>query len=244
MACASAVDAYLLRMGDRREAEDFDGVRAPHVATGKIVEQRGEEPARRLYAAFAEYDARFFSGKLGSPLVLITQAQSTRTHGDYVPRDILGLESRIRIAPAAVRRGERFALDVLLHEMIHAWQHELARDLETGYRGHGPAFAAECNRIGAQLGLPPVGVKGRGGLPDCAHWPMCVRPEGYYPGLYRKPTRGRVAGRRAFLPGPADFKGGASSRGFDVMRGWLRGLDAPILRLLRDEIDRLLAEAD
>lgn len=47
---------------------------------------------------------------------------------------MLGIESRIRIAPAAVRRGELFVLDVLLHEIIHAWQHEVAHDLEIGYR--------------------------------------------------------------------------------------------------------------
>jgi hypothetical protein len=230
-------------MGDpARDLKPVDDLRAPHVATAKVVSQRGQRPARSIYAGFAEYNARFFDGKLDSPMLQITQAQSLRTHGDYVPVDVLGLESRIRIAPATVRRGELFMLDVLLHEMIHAWQHEVAHDLELGYRGHGPRFAAECNRIGAQLGLPPVGVKGRGGLPDCAHWPMCVRPEGYYPGLYRKPTRNRVAGRRAFLPERADFKGGATSPGFALVRSWLRRLDAPILRLLRDEIDRLLAD--
>ena len=35
------------------------------------------------------------------------------------------------------------------------------------------------HQIGATLGLPPVGVKGRDGLPDSAHWPN--RPEGHYP---------------------------------------------------------------
>ncbi len=96
--------------------------RAPHVATGAVVETQGGLAAQRLYAAFGKYNARFFGGKLGAPLVLITQAQSLRTLGDYVARDVMGLESRIRIAPAAVRRGRRFAADVLLHEMIHAWQ--------------------------------------------------------------------------------------------------------------------------
>src|ERR1700722_15805742 len=163
--------------------------RAPHVATGAVVERQGEESARVLYVGFAEYNARFFAGKLGSPLVLITQAQSLRTIADYIARDVMGLESRIRIAPAAIRQGERFALDVLLHEMIHAWQSEIAHIAESGYRGHGPKFAGECNRIGELLGLPPVGVKGRGGLPDCAYWPMCVGPEGDYPNPYKPPHR-------------------------------------------------------
>jgi hypothetical protein len=65
--------------------------------------------------------------------------------------------------------------------MVHAWASEVDEDLEPGYKGHGPRFAAKCNAIGATLGLPPVGVKGRGGRPDCAQWPICVRPAGYYP---------------------------------------------------------------
>lgn len=122
-------------------------------------------------------------------MVHITQAQSLRTLADYTARDATGLESRIRIAPATVRQGERFAADVLLHEMVHAWQSEIAHISESGYRGHGPKFAGECNRIGELLGLPRVGVKGRGGLPDCAYWPLCVRPEGYYPNPYKPPRR-------------------------------------------------------
>ena len=51
---------------------------------------------------------------------------------------------------------------------------------------HGPAFHDECNRIGKELGLPPVRTaKARGpekSLPSCAHWPFNVRPEGYYRG--------------------------------------------------------------
>jgi hypothetical protein len=189
--------------------------RAPHVATGAVVEQQGEAIARVLYAAFAENNARFFAGKLGSPLVIITQAQSLRTLGDYIARDVMGLESRIRIAPGTVQQGERFATDVLLHEMIHAWQSEIAHIRESGYRGHGPQFAGECNRIGALLGLPPVGVKGRGGFPDCAHWPLCVRPEGYYPHPYRLPRR-RMRSKRAEGRQPGDVRVRPTSA--DVLR--------------------------
>ena len=191
--------------------------RAPHVATGAVVERQGEESARVLYAAFAEYNARFFAGKLGSPLVLITQAQSLRTLGDYIARDVMGLESRIRIAPSAVRQGEKFAADVLLHEMIHAWQSEIAHVRESGYRGHGPMFAAECNRIGKLLGLPPVGVKGRGGLPDCAYWPLCVRPEGYYPHPYRLPRR-KMRSKRAGVNKPGDEHHRSPPSSADVLR--------------------------
>lgn len=163
--------------------------RAPHLATGRVVAELGDAPARALYAAFQEFNHEFFGDKLGAPLVLITQAGSSRTLGDYSPRDVHGLESRIRIAPAAVKRGLAFAKDVLLHEMNHAVAQELGGDLELGYRGHGPIFAARCNAIGKCLNLPAVGVKGRDALPDCAHWPMVVRPAGYYPAPFVPPKR-------------------------------------------------------
>lgn len=165
--------------------------RAPHAATGAHVAAFGMASARRLYDAFHEYNALYWDGKLAAPLILITPCGAARTWGDYTTRDVHGLESRIRIAPAQADKGERWALDVLLHEMVHAWQYEIAgiADIEISYRGHGPRFAAECNRIGALLGLPEVGVKGRKGLPDCAQWPFNVRPDGYYPEPYKRPTR-------------------------------------------------------
>ncbi|HKP55476.1 MAG TPA: SprT-like domain-containing protein [Polyangiales bacterium] len=164
-------------------------LRAPHLATSAVVDAAGTDFARAVYALFQEFNARFFAGALAAPLVLITQANSARTLGDYAARDIHGLESRIRIAPASAKRGLLFTADVLLHEMVHAWQHEVDGETEAGYRGHGPRFAQKCNEIGAALGLPSVGVKGRAGLPDSAHWPLNVRPADYYPVPYRVPTR-------------------------------------------------------
>jgi hypothetical protein len=154
-----------------------------------LVETLGTEVPRALYRAFDAFNAEHFGGQLGAPLLFVTQTSSARALGDYCGRDVHGLRSRIRLAPKVIARGERFALDVLLHEMVHAWCSEVGGDTEPGYKGHGPKFAAKCNEIGARLGLPPVGVKGRGGLPDCAQWPSCVRPEGYYPPATEKPAR-------------------------------------------------------
>jgi hypothetical protein len=155
--------------------------RRPHKATRAVVELLGAEAPRALYRAFDAFNAEHFAGQLGAPLLFITQTASPRALGDYCGRDVHGLRSRIRVAPKALDLGEAFATDVLLHEMVHAWQSEVDGDPEAGYKGHGPRFAAKCNEIGARLGLPPVGVKGRHGLPDCAQWPMCVRLPGYYP---------------------------------------------------------------
>ncbi len=154
-------------------------LRAPHRATRAVVRAEGSAEVRALYTAFALFNRAHFRRRLAEPLVLVTQ--TGRALGDYIARDEHGLRSRIRIAPKVLARGQLFMLDVLLHEMVHAWMHEVEDAHESGYRGHGPLFASVCNRIGAKLGLPEVGVKGRDGLPDCSYWPMNVRPEGYYP---------------------------------------------------------------
>jgi hypothetical protein len=155
--------------------------RAPHKATRAVVDAKREELVRELYQAFDEHNRAYFAGELSAPLLLVAATSSPRALGDHCDRDEHGLRSVIRVHPRAFRRGALFAKDVLLHEMVHVWQGEVLGDLEDAYRGHGPRFAEKCNLIGETLGLAAVGVKGRKGLPDCARWPLNVRPGGYYP---------------------------------------------------------------
>lgn len=153
--------------------------RAPHLAVRATVEEHGDKAPRDLYQAFDIFNAEMFNGELGAPLILITATATPNRLGDYAPRDRHGLQSVIRIAPHVLRRGMSVARQVLLHECVHAWAHEVARKPERGYRGHGPVFAAKCNEIGARLGLPEVFVRGRGVDKSrlCNHWPLCVSGE-------------------------------------------------------------------
>jgi hypothetical protein len=148
--------------------------RAAHHAIAKTVEEHGTHAPKALYAAYVAFNRDHFDGKLGAPLVFVGACSSPRALGDYCGQDVHGLESRIRISEKAVRKGLKYATWILLHEMVHAWCQEIEGDLEMGYRGHGPRFAAKCNEIGKKLGLRDVGVKGRKGLPDCAQWPLNV----------------------------------------------------------------------
>lgn len=159
-----------------------------HAALARTINADGTEQAKRILEAFEELNATLFAGMLGIPFVLLAPPSSPRAHADYSWKDPHGIESVIRIRPSLLeKKGPEFVMDVLLHEMVHAWVAECAdlsesqKKTERTYKGHGPAFANRCNEIGAKLGLDEVSTKGRGGKPDCSAWPMCVRPDGFYP---------------------------------------------------------------
>jgi hypothetical protein len=134
------------------------------------------------------------------PVPRLTTPGSPRRDGEYAYIGGDGLRGEIRIRLSLLtghhprmRAGDQYAEgrlryveDVLLHECIHAYQHEVAGQDERSYHGHGPAFAEHANLIGAALDLPEVrSAKRRGSkanLPSCAQWPSNVRPRDYYQG--------------------------------------------------------------
>lgn len=157
--------------------------RSVHRALAETIKASGTRLTRAMMQAYQVFNAEHFEGKLGAPCVMLTSPSSPRAFADYIGRDEHGIESRIRIRPTiAEKQGEHFMLDVLLHEMVHAWVAEVEAPnmtpkqlkTENTYKGHGPVFCAKCNAIGEKLNLPPVAVKGRG-APDCAQWPLNVR---------------------------------------------------------------------
>lgn len=153
--------------------------RIPHVALANQVDLQGSDAARALYEAARQFNADHFEGALLPCFVEITPPASMRALADYRTRTQEGVDSHIRIGTRVLERGARYALDVLLHEMVHAYCWEILNDIEPGYAGHGPKWTAQCNRIGRKLGLGEVFTKGRGG-PSSARWPMSVRPADYY----------------------------------------------------------------
>jgi hypothetical protein len=165
----------------------------------------------RLYAEWFGWNDGYFGGELWVPYLLLTETSCPRRYGDYSWVSGFGGFGQTRIRDSLltgkhpdVEPGDRYAegrylfvSDVFLHESVHQWQHEVLKNSEPSYKGHGPLFAGKCNEIGAALGLPPVRpAKARGknkGLPSCAQWPHNVRPDGYYQGAYVPPEgrRGR-----------------------------------------------------
>lgn len=154
----------------------------------------------RLYEHWESCNARFFGGQMIIPYLLLSAPGFSQALGDCSEVSAFGGRSQIRLRESLltgrhrlVRGGEeysdgrfRFVADVLLHEMIHQWQHEVTGKKEASYKGHGAGFRDKANEIGKELGLAPVRIaKARGkerDLPSCAEWPHCVRPAEYYLG--------------------------------------------------------------
>jgi hypothetical protein len=158
---------------------------------------------RRLYFLWETYAKDLLAEESMTPPYIMLASPSLPQHfGDYSPVSGFGGHSQIRIRPTlltgqhkAMKKGDRYAegrllfvCDVLLHETIHQYHHEITGKTEDSYRGHGPQFRDTCNVAGKKLGLAQVRVaKARGkdkDLPSCALWPHCVRPRNYYHGAY------------------------------------------------------------
>lgn len=164
-------------------AETSDSPTAPYGVANALratIHAEGSFGAKFLYACYDYLNKVLFGGALPPAAILWTAPGSPRAYADYITTDDHGIKFRIRMSPAIRQYGPKFVFDVLLHEMVHLACAQIEHDEEHGYRGHGPKFAQWCNTFGRMMKLPEVSPKGRGGKPDCAQWPINVRPVGYY----------------------------------------------------------------
>jgi Domain of unknown function (DUF4326) len=165
---------------------------------------RGQEGYdARLYDLWDEWNEEFFGGLMVPALVQITDPGQTHCYGRCTTYSgLAGIRHAIKIRKSILDgtlrdlkdgTGDqeglwRFLTDVLLHEMLHQFAYEVTGQHDGSYHGHGPAFSALANEIGAKLGLPPVGRTYRKrdtekkGLPSPSQWPHNVRP---HPEYYR-----------------------------------------------------------
>jgi len=156
----------------------------------------------RLYDLWDEWNEEFFEGRMVPSLIQLTDPGQTHCYGCCTNfSGLAGIRSAIKIRASILdgtlrdlkhgtrnKQGlRRFLEDVLLHEMIHQWHREVTGQDDASYSGHGPAFSAKANEIGARLGLPIVRrtCKSRDGKePSPSQWPHDVRPDGYYLGAH------------------------------------------------------------
>jgi hypothetical protein len=160
----------------------------------------------RLYDLWDRWNEEFFEGRMVPSLIQLTDPGQTQCYGCCTTfSGLAGIHSAIKIRRSILdgtlrdlKHGNRnpqglrrFLEDVLLHEMVHQWHHEVTGETDPpDYRGHGPAFSQKVNEIGARLGLPRVGRTRKKrdtedkGLELPQHWPHTVRPDGYYLGAH------------------------------------------------------------
>lgn len=109
-------------------------------------------PAKReILEQFRIFNADFFSGKLPEVPIHWRRMAAYGTYCEPDARHPFGyIELSVDEQPPGRWRG------TLLHEMIHLFLDSLGVDeFEAGeVPDHGPRFTAECNRIGALLGIP------------------------------------------------------------------------------------------
>lgn len=170
----------------------------------KDAEAWHREHLTKLARLWDHWSIEFFDSAFKArPHILLASTCHPDAYGDYARTGGWGGKAQIRIRKSLlrgthphVRKGEEFAkgrflfvADVLLHECIHQYQHEVLEiERSNSYVAHGPTFRDMANQIGEKLALPPVRASRNRGkdadLPSCAQWPHCVRPEGYYLGAY------------------------------------------------------------
>jgi hypothetical protein len=138
-------------------------------------------------------------------LIQLTNPNGTNQYGCCTTfSGLAGIKHAIKIrrsildgTPLGLKWGNRdeagcrlFLEDVLLHEALHQYAYEVSGETDESYRGHGPGFSRQANRISAILGLPQVGKTSKKrdhedkGLPAPQYWPHNVRPDEYYRGAY------------------------------------------------------------
>ena len=151
---------------------------------------------KNLDRFWAHINWRFFAGRLTRPFIVIDElycAGLFLTFGK--PKSFIIINEKIvstlgipiRVcefnnttsSKNFLKGSKRIIFDLLLHETLHQYiyEHNSSDWIEDLHKGHGPKFTNECNRVGGQMGLPPVNVSE---YPSCNNWPFNVRPLDYY----------------------------------------------------------------
>lgn len=166
------------------------------------------EHIQHLCRRWLAYNDEYFGGELVPTVLAFEEPGHTTCYGEYSSVSMFGGSGQIMIRPSLLagtlqhfRKGNknkegmrRFTEQVLLHEMIHQWQHEVAGTPPVehhNYGGHGATFSAKANEIGGRLGFPPVRLRNKkshsrdtADLPNPGEWPHNVCPQEYYLGAY------------------------------------------------------------
>lgn len=121
----------------------------------------------RLNQKWTDWNKEYFAGRLVvPPYILLNEPAQSRSYGEYSNVSGFGGQSQIRLRPSLltgthphVRPEPEFAegrflfvADVLLHEMIHQYHHEVTGKVEAYMRATGQLSATAVTRSGKGSG--------------------------------------------------------------------------------------------
>lgn len=155
----------------------------------------------KINQTWSEYNDLYFDGSLTPAYIAITTPRVAKALADCSLWSSYGGKHQIRIRESvidgthslfnpnhAIADRWLYILDVLLHEQVHQYVHEILNSYSKSYGGHGTFYTDRANQIGDALDLPPVDKRRRKdkSMPISSQWPMCVRPAGYYGDLLKE----------------------------------------------------------
>lgn len=111
---------------------------------------RRTEPAKpgdiaiiaQLREAHRSLNEQWFGGSLTALPIRLSGRMATRL-GHFDPGSRLTPSEIVMSRTHIAKHGWREAMQTLLHEMVHQWQHETGAPLD-----HGPGFRAKCREVG------------------------------------------------------------------------------------------------
>lgn len=95
-----------------------------------------------LAKKFNEFNATYFAGQI--PMVSFTFSNTRNNLGMYFPKT-----HTIRITRYYKNMTEHDMEEILIHEMVHAWQNKTHNNDTGRNRSHGPRFYKKANEINA-----------------------------------------------------------------------------------------------
>ena len=167
----------------------------------------------KLYSLWEEWNDKLLDSALPAPpYISFGISDTNRAYGSYGSISDFGGRAEIKIRRSLltgthphVQSGGQFSegrfrliADVLLHEMIHQYQHEVLEVDEDSYDGHGPTFRDVANDLSKKMNLEGE-VRAskvrpdKRHIPSCAHWPHNLRKPGYYQGAYTRKWKERLS---------------------------------------------------